>query len=229
MKKQLAIFILFQLLGSTVFAQQATEWRGLNSNGIYEAPNLLVSWPADGPAVLWSFEGLGEGFSSPAFANGKIYCSGMIDGIGYVFELDHNGKEISRIKYGNEFTESFPGARSTPTIVGDLIYILSGHGELVCLDSGNGSVKWSKNLFKDFDGTNIRWGITESLVVDGDVLYCSPGGKTNNVIALNRMNGDLVWSCKGLGELSAYCTPLLLKLPSRKNISQHDGQPHYWN
>lgn len=216
MGNRLTILVFLILLGNTVFAQQPTKWRGPNANGVYEAPNLLASWPADGPEVIWSFEGLGEGFSSPAFANGKIYCSGMIDGTGYVFVLDQNGKEISKMKYGDEFTESYGGARSTPTVVGNLIYMLSGLGVLVCLDENSGTPQWSKNLFKDFDGINIRWGVTESVVVDGDMLYCSPGGKTNNVIALNRMNGDLIWSCKGLGELSAYCTPLLVKLPSRK-------------
>lgn len=216
MKNQLTTLIVCLLIGISVTAQQPTKWRGPDADGVYETTNLLQSWPADGPEILWSFDGLGEGFSSPAFANGKIYCSGMIDGIGYIFVLDQSGKEISRMKYGQEFTESYPGARSTPTVVDDLIYMLSGNGILVCLDANNGSQKWSKNLFKDFDGENIRWGITESVVVDGNFVYCSPGGKTNNVVALNRFNGDLIWSCKGLGELSAYCTPLLVKLPNRK-------------
>ncbi|HKJ41690.1 MAG TPA: PQQ-binding-like beta-propeller repeat protein, partial [Sunxiuqinia sp.] len=216
MKNQLTTLLVCLFLAFQVSAQQASQWRGPNGNGVYEAPDMLPSWPADGPNVLWSFDGLGEGFSSPAFANGKIYCSGMIDGIGYVFVLDQQGKEITRMKYGNEFTSSYPGARSTPTVVGDLVYMLSGNGILVCMDANTGATKWSKNLFKDFDGKNITWGITESVVVDGDVVFCSPGGKTNNVVALNRFNGDLIWSCKGLGELSAYCTPLLVKLPDRK-------------
>lgn len=216
MKNQLTTLIVCLLIAFNAFAQQPTTWRGPSANGVYEASNLLQSWPADGPEILWSFDGLGEGYSSPAFANGKIYCSGMIDGMGYIFVLDQKGKEISRMEYGKEFTESYSGARSTPTVVGDLIYMLSGNGILVCLDANKGTQKWSKNLFKDFDGKNITWGITESVVVDGDVVYCSPGGKTNNVVALNRFNGDLIWSCKGLGELSAYCTPLLVKLPNRK-------------
>jgi outer membrane protein assembly factor BamB len=70
--------------------------------------------------------------------------------------------------------------------------------------------------FKDFDGKNIRWGVTETVVIDGGLVYVTPGGKKNNVVALNRNNGDLVWSSPGKGETSAYCTPLLVSLPAKK-------------
>ena len=76
-------------------------------------------------------------------------------------------------------------------------------------DSENGEVKWRKNAFTDFDGENIRWGVTETVLIDGDVVYLTPGGKKNNIVALNRFNGDLIWTSAGKGELSAYCTPLL--------------------
>ncbi len=58
-------------------------------------------------------------------------------------------------------------------------------------------------------------------MVDDDLLYVTPGGKTNNVVALNRFNGNLVWSSPGKGELSAYCTPLLVELPARKLLVTH--------
>ena len=69
---------------------------------------------------------------------------------------------------------------------------------------------------KDFDGQNITWGVTETLVIDGNKLFVTPGGATNNIIALNRLTGALIWSSKGVGDKSAYCTPLLVKLSSRK-------------
>jgi hypothetical protein len=71
------------------------------------------------------------------------------------------------------------------------------------------------------DGTNITWGYTESLLIDGDKLFCTPGGKTNNVMALNRLTGETIWNCPGLGELSAYCSPLLIKLPARQLLVTH--------
>ncbi len=202
-------------------AQESTKWRGVNSSGVYPVDKLLAAWPSDGPKILWSHDGLGQGFSSPAFANNKIYINGLVDGQAVLFVLDQNGKELQQFKYGKEFDASYPGVRSTPTIVGDLAYLLTGHGKLTCLDLKTGKTVWVKEYTTQFDGTNITWGYTESIIIDGEKLYCTPGGKTNNVMALNRMTGETIWSCPGLGELSAYCTPLLVKLPARQLLVTH--------
>lgn len=214
--RTVSLFFLFLFINVTLFSQTPTRWRGPNGNGIYDESGLLKEWPASGPEVIWHFEGLGEGHSSPAFANGLIYLSGMVDKTGYIFVLDYDGNLQWKVPYGEEFHESYPGSRSTPTIAGDLLYIYSGHGVLTCMDANNGDVQWRKDVFSDFDGGNIQWGVTETPVVDGDIIYITPGGKKNNVVALNRFNGNLEWSSPGEGELSAYCTPLLVELPQRK-------------
>lgn len=181
----------------------------------------MAKWPAEGPQVLWSTEGLGAGFTSPVFANNKIYVSGMISGQAVLFVLDQNGKKLQQFKYGKEFDTSYPGSRSTPTIAGNLVYLLTGNGLLTCLDLNSGKTLWQKDFLTQTDGLNITWGFTESLLVDGDKLFCTPGGKTNNVMALNRMTGETIWNCTGLGELSAYCTPQIIKLPARELLVTH--------
>lgn len=206
--------ILFS--GFVVTAQTPTKWRGENNNGIYNETGLLKEWPKNGPEILWHYNGLGEGHSSPVFANDVIYVSTMIDSIGYIYVLTQAGKLKWRAPYGREFKESYPGARTSPVVVGDLLYIYTGHGVLTCMDATNGDVKWTKDAFNDFDGKNIRWGVTETVVVDGDKVYFTPGGKKNNLVALNRFSGDVVWSSVGKGDVSAYCTPILVELPARK-------------
>jgi outer membrane protein assembly factor BamB len=197
-------------------AQTPTKWRGPNGNGVYSETGLLKKWPANGPEIVWHYENLGKGYSSPAFANGLIYVSGMEGTTGNIYTLTPDGKLKWKAPYGNEFSESYPGARSTPVISGDLLYIYSGLGVLTCMDATNGAIKWKKDVFKAFDGQNLRWGVTETVVVDGGLVYVTPGGKKNNVVALNRNNGDLVWTSPAMGELSAYCTPLLINLSARK-------------
>lgn len=216
----LIAFLLFSL-AHVAFCQEATQWRGENSSGIYKVDQLLSSWPADGPKVLWSADGLGQGFSSPAFANNKIYINGMVAGQAVLFIFDLNGKKLQEFPYGKEFDTSYPGVRSTPSIVGDLAYLLTGMGKLTCLDLNSGKPVWIKDFLTDFDGVNITWGYTESVVVDGNKVYCTPGGKNNNVVALNRMTGATIWSSSGSGEISAYCTPLLIKLPARQLLVTH--------
>jgi len=220
-KKTFNLFCGLIFISSVLSAQTPTKWRGENNNGIYNETGLLKKWPANGPEILWHYEGLGEGHSSPVFANGVIYLSTMIDNTGYIFVLTQDGELQWKAPYGKEFSESYPGARTSPVVVGDLLYIYSGHGVLTCMDANNGKIKWSKDAFNDFDGKNIRWGVTETLAVDGDLVFMTPGGKKNNVVALNRFNGDLVWTTSGKGELSAYCTPLLIELPARKLLVTH--------
>ena len=203
-------------LATSLSAQEPTTWRGSGSTGIYGETGLLKAWPAGGPEILWHFDELGDGFSSPVFANDKIYLSGAIDNKGYLFVLSNEGKLLWKASYGEEWTENYPGSRATPTVVGDLLYIYSGVGVVTCMSSSDGKVIWKKDVMKELDGQNITWGVTETLVIDGNKLFVCPGGAKNNVIALNRMTGQLIWSCKGLGEKPAYCTPLLVKLPSRK-------------
>jgi outer membrane protein assembly factor BamB len=214
--KLFVAFIVFIFTISIVEAQTPTKWRGPNGNGIYNETDLLKEWPVGGPEILWHFDGLGEGHSSPVFANGVIYVSAMTDSVGYIYVLTQDGKLKWKATYGKEFFESYPGARTSPVVVGNLLYVYSGQGNLVCMDANDGTIKWTKSSFTDFDGENITWGVTETVVVDGDLVYFTPGGKKNNVVALNRFNGELVWSSTGEGELSAYCTPLLVELPARK-------------
>ena len=221
MKPLFAFLILFVCFSIAANSQEATHWRGTNSSGIYTVEKLLPQWPADGPLILWSYDNLGQGFSSPALANNKIYINGMVDGQAVLFVLDQNGKELQQVKYGKEFDASYPGVRSTPTIVGDLAYLFTGHGKLVCLNLKTGKPVWEKDLINQFGGINITWGYTEAIVIDGDKLFCTPGGKTNNVMSLNRMTGETIWSSNGMGEVSAYCTPLLIKLPSRQLLVTH--------
>ncbi len=201
---------------SFVWAQTPTKWRGPNGNGVYNETGLLKKWPAKGPEILWHFDKLGIGHSSPVIDNNLIYLSGMEGTTGYIYVFTTDGKLKWKAAYGTEFSESYPGARSTPVIAGDLLYMYSGLGELVCMSSADGKIKWKKNVLKDFDAENIRWGVTETVLIDGDIVYVTPGGKKNNVVALNRITGNLVWTSPAKGTLSAYCTPLLINLPARK-------------
>jgi outer membrane protein assembly factor BamB len=221
MKILLSSFILMSLTLAASFAQESTVWRGPSGNGVYPDKSLLASWPESGPSILWTYEDLGEGHSSVAIADGFIYLPTMIQEIGYIYKFTMDGKLVWKAPYGKEFSESYPGSRATATIAGEHLYILSGMGDLACLKTNDGSKVWTKNLFKNFDGLNTTWGLNETLVVDGDKLFCTPGGRKNNIVALNRFTGDLIWNSAGKGEKSAYCTPLLIEYPTRKLLVTH--------
>lgn len=155
-KIALATFIFIFLV--EVSGQEPTRWRGPDANGIYPDRGLLKQWPETGPEMLWKFEQMGEGFSSPAISGGYIYIPTMMDKTGYMYKLTMDGELVWRVEYGEEFLESYPGSRATATLVGDRLYFLSGRGNLLCMSAKDGSVFWTKHVVNDLNGILNRYG-----------------------------------------------------------------------
>jgi outer membrane protein assembly factor BamB len=114
--------------------------------------------------------------------------------------------------------KTFPGSRCAATIVDDLVYVGTGMGNLFCLKKNNGQIVWQKDLMKDFNGSLPMHGYSEAPLIDGDKIFWTPGGKVNNVVALNRFSGKLIWANKGFGEASSYNSPKLIQLPARNIV-----------
>lgn len=217
MKYFLAMLTFSLLSAGYIYAQEASQWRGNDRNGIYDEKGLLRSWPANGPALLWHYDNLGDGHASASVvSHSRIYTAGASNGKGSVFAFSLDGKLLWSTSYGDEWTESYPGSRSTPLVNDGKIYLMSAFGKVVCLDAEKGNMVWTVDIMKDYDGRNIVWGVTENLLIDGNKLFCTVGGIKNNIIALNKNTGKLIWSSPGNSEVSAYCSPLLITLPARK-------------
>jgi len=214
--KILLTFILTILISLQLLSQEVVQWRGENRDGIYEETNLLNEWPEDGPELLWKFDDLGEGHASAAVTTDFIYTAGTSGNNGFVICFDHTEKIIWKSEYGKEWMDSWPGVRTTPLVIGDKLYLMSGFGKLFCMNTDDGSIAWSIVLLKDLDGRNIVWGVTENLEYDGDMLFCTPGGIEANVIAVNRNSGEIIWKSQGNEEMSAYNSPLLINHNGRK-------------
>ena len=218
--KHLFCIILSSLLFSTIlFSQEAAQWRGKDRDGIYMETGLLRSWPADGPKLLWHYDEIGDGHASAAVvSHDRIFTAGTVNGKGNVYAISLDGKLIWSTPYGDEWVESYPGSRSTPVVNNGKVYVMSAFGKIFCLSADKGNLVWSVDIKKDYGARNIVWGVTENLLIDGDKLFCTAGGEKNNVIALNKNTGKLIWSNPGNGEISAYCSPALITLPSRKIV-----------
>jgi outer membrane protein assembly factor BamB len=215
MKKILLFFCFTCLSGIGIYAQETAQWRGPGRDGTYNETGLLKKWPESGPLLLWHFDGLGAGHASAAVTDNRIYTSGILEGIGYLFCFDLAGKLVWKVPYGEEWTESWPGVRSTPLVHNGKIYQLSGFGKLVCRKADNGDFIWSVDVLKEYQGPNIKWGMTENLLIDGNKLFCTVGGAEANVIALDSETGKLIWKSAGKGETSAYGSPALIKLEKK--------------
>ena len=210
------------LLCSCAEKGQYSDWRGPNRDGIYPETGLLKQWPAEGPDLLWSYEELGFGHTAVAVSDHRVYLTGIKDSaqsMGTLFVLDTQGNLLWEKEYGKDFTNNFIGTRSTPVVVDDLIYIESGAGAVYCLQTENGEEVWSRDFIQDFGADSvIQFGYSESPLIDGDHLICVPGGKENNVVALNRFTGDIVWNSKGNGEEATYNSPILIEMGAQRLV-----------
>lgn len=171
------------LLLGALLAANWPQWRGPERDGISKETGLLTEWPAEGPRLVWQVDGLGDGFSTPAVANGRIY---LINNKGLENEFVHaldakDGSQIWETRIGKvgepDQQPNYPGARSTPTLDGDWIYALGSAGDLVAIDSKSGDIRWQKNLQTDFAGKPGEWAYSDSPLVDGDAVVVTPGGK----------------------------------------------------
>ncbi len=210
------IVITVLLVASISIAEDWNQFRGPLRDGKSAETGLLDQWPEEGPPMQWSYQGLGRGFASLAVVDGMIYTTGMIDKIGYLFAIRDNGEFQWKQAYGPEWTGSYPGTRTTPTIDGDRVYIMSGQGRIACLNKDNGDPIWHVDTLKKFKGENITWGIAESVLIDGDKVFCTPGGRDATIVALNKLTGETIWTTKGLSNLSAYCSPILVQSGSKR-------------
>jgi outer membrane protein assembly factor BamB len=186
------------------------QWRGPNRDGISQDTGLLQEWPADGPKIRWKLTDIGTGYSTPVVAGGKVYVQTTSGKDEFALCLDEKtGKEQWKTPIGGVGINRgmpYPGTRSTPTVDGDRVYCLASAGELCCLGT-DGKVKWTKNLEKDFGGKvgteQMGWSYTESVLVDGDNVICTPGGGQATLLALDKKTGEVRWKAAVEGNDSA--------------------------
>ncbi|MBS0208513.1 MAG: PQQ-like beta-propeller repeat protein [Planctomycetes bacterium] len=173
------------------------QWRGPNRDDLSTDTGLLREWPTDGPKLLWKASGLGTGFSSISIAGDRIYTMGERGEDQLVFALSRqDGKELWATVIGPKWKDAnYSGPRCTPTVDGNLLYAVGTSGDLICLETATGKTVWKKNFEKDFGGKMMSgWGFSESPLVDGDKLLCTPGAQNAMVAALNKKTGAKIWA-----------------------------------
>ncbi len=105
------------------------------------------------------------------------------------------------------------GSRGTPTVDGDSIYFIRGGGDLHCLDAATGKPRWKKALKSDLGGKLMSgWGYSESPLIDGDQLICTPGGDKGALAALNKKTGGEIWRSSDFASSAAYSSPIVVEV-----------------
>jgi outer membrane protein assembly factor BamB len=198
-----------------VFSQADFELRGSNRDGVIKGEKLLQKWPDYGPELFKSLTNLGLGYTLPAVTNDRIYITGMTDSTGYLYSFNIDGNLLWKKAYGREWTNNFPGTRSTPTIAGDKIYFADSFGKFYCYNK-SGDVEWIVDMVAEFGYQEIKYGGNESPLIDGDKIYCTPGGPEIMIAVLNRHTGKTINTIKGNGQKSGHCSPVIVNHNNKK-------------
>lgn len=215
------MFLMFfgsLFMSGTLHGRDWPQWRGPDRNGISTETGLLKEWPQNGPKLLWELKDIGSGYSTPAVVGGRLYLlsnEGLENEFVQALNLG-DGKRVWSTRLGNvgnpKQQPNFPAARSTPTVDGELLYALGSDGDLACLETATGKIRWHKNLRKDFAGKPGDWAYSESPLIDGNTLVCTPGGNDATIVALNKKTGEMIWKCPVPGgDDAAYTSAILVE------------------
>jgi len=200
------------------------QWRGSNQDSISTDTGLLKAWPPQGPELKWKATGLGAAFSTVSIVGERIYTMGDIDGSSHALALDlADGTRIWKTKIGKAGAPGwggFTGPRGTPTVDGNRVFVLGQYGELACVEASSGRILWQKDLTKDFGGKRPSWGYSESVLIDGDRMLCTPGGGQGTIIALNKETGATLWQSKEFTDAAHYSSIVCADIGSVKQYVQ---------
>jgi outer membrane protein assembly factor BamB len=211
------VCVLLCLACSVVRAGDWPQWRGPNRDGVSTETGLLREWPAEGPRLLWEKAGLGEGYSSVAVVGDTIYATGTKDANEVCTALNADGTVKWQTDYGRAWKEgAHRRARCTPTVNGDRLYLITGYGDISCLDRQQGTVIWKVKGPEQFQGAchELQGAAESPLLVDDKVIFTA-GGKQTSVVALNRSTGSTIWKSQSQGGTSCFISPIRIRLNNR--------------
>lgn len=196
------------------------QWRGPRRDGVSGETGLLASWPQGGPRLLRQVEGLGRGWSSPVIVGPRLYVTGDVGDDLVIFGFDLEGELRWQVNNGRSWKNPYPGARACCAFSEGRLYHLNAHGRVACLDAASGDEIWAVNILERFEGKNITWALSECLLVDGNRVIVTPGGKRALMAALDKRTGATVWTTEPLGDdVTSHCSPILFRFGGRRMIA----------
>jgi len=212
----LIVCIVLEIFAMSLYGQEKTpgkenaydwpHWRGPKYNGISEEADINLTWPADGPPILWKAE-VGIGFAAVSVSNGLAYTMGNINDQDVVFCFDAlTGEEKWRRYYDCPLApqQYEGGPNATPTVYRGRVYTFSKNADLFCFDALTGEEIWNVALMAKTNAERPTWGFSSSPLALGNLILLNVG---YSGLAVNAETGKVVWdSNKGQEKLAGYAT-----------------------
>jgi outer membrane protein assembly factor BamB len=222
------------LHAGALLAEDWPEWLGAGRDSVVRETGYLQSIPAGGLKTDWRVP-IGGGYSGPAVAAGRVYVTDYQarsgsntnnpggrdkrEGQERILCLDaKTGNEIWQHGYDRPYYISYSsGPRATPTVDGDRVYALGAEGDLICLGTSDGKVRWQKSLPAAYKTNTPDWGYAAAPLVVGELLICLAGGQGSVVVALDKQSGEEKWRALSASEIG-YCAPSIIEVAGMRQL-----------
>ena len=220
---------ILAIAGNKLKAQDWPQWRGHNREGVSRETGLNLDWSASKPALKWVFRQSGFGYSAPVIVGTTLYCQGGSNGKDFAFALDVNTGNLKwKQELGEEYVDSGNrgnGPRGSVTVDGDKLFLVRGGGQIHCLSATDGKMIWQKDFKTDFGGKLMTgWGFSESPLIDGNLVVCSPGSANGTMAALDKNTGAVVWRSKEWTDDAGYSSAIIAEVGGIRQYIQQSGK-----
>jgi outer membrane protein assembly factor BamB len=211
------------MLAAPAAGQNWSQWRGPDRDGQVSAAVLPRTWP-DKVQAGWRVD-VGEGYSSPVTAGGRVFVHGRRDPEEVVTAVDlGTGKVLWQQQYQAPFAKNqyavrmAKGPNSTPVVADDLVFTLGVTGVLSAWRVQDGSLAWRKDYSASVDTSKLFCGTAMSPLLEGGSLIVQVGSDVHGgrVLALDPLSGEERWSWKGAGP--GYASPIALTAAGVRHI-----------
>jgi len=202
------------------------QWQGPDRNAMSSERGLLQEWTAEGPSLAWKVEGLGGGHGTPSITAGRIFGMANRGEDEVVWALsEKDGSPLWVTRLGPRFKPQMPqgqeGPGATPTVAGDLLYVVGLGGNVACLQAKDGAIVWQRDLRGDFGAPVPTWSFRESPLVDGDRVIVTPGAADATLAALDKLTGKTIWKSQVPGNPpAAYSSAIAVEFDGQRQYVQ---------
>jgi outer membrane protein assembly factor BamB len=203
-------------------AQEWSQWRGENRDGVAVGARLPATWPERLP-LKWRCS-VGEGYSTPVVAGGRVFFMERHGGDEVVRALDADtGRPVWRHAYPVDYeVHQYAGRhgnwpKATSTVTGGRVFSHGISGIVSALRVQDGAVLWQRDLGAEFSSAPMFGASASPLVESGLVIL--PVGDADGgggIMAFRATDGKIVW--RSVRDGPSYSSPIAADLAGVRQV-----------
>jgi len=212
----------------SALAQDWTQWRGANRDGVIAGFTAPKTWPEQLKSK-WKIT-VGAGHASPLIVGNRVYQHSRQgeNEIVSAFDLE-TGKTLWQDSYPVAYTMNSAatghgkGPKSTPLVSNGKLYTLGITGVFSCYDLAKGKLAWRKDFGQRFGEKAPDFGTAMSPMVDRGLVILHAGGNSKGgLVALDAATGNEKWAWTADGP--GYASPIAVEIAGKRQIVTQSRQ-----